>query len=324
MRRSVVVVLAWGILMAPSVWVATAPAEAAPGDHRLDCEDWRYGPADEPAVAAGRVRPRRLQAHVAARPAPELRRLAAEPLRPEGRGRRPRVGAVARHRTTCVIAVLDSGIKWRDAGDMADLATKALHQPRRGAAAVLARRADGDCNGDGVLRHRRLRRAHRPQRQRARRSRGPDPRPRRTTTASTTTATATSTTSPGWDFLYGDNNPLDTVELRPRHRRGQGLDRRARTAPATSAAARSAGSSRSGWATRSSPTAAGSPRACCSRSTPGADVVQEALGAISNPRQAQQAIDAAYRPRRGRGRVDGRRGVRSTRTCRRRSSTRWR
>ena len=27
----------------------------------------------------------------------------------------------------------------------------------------------------------------------------------------------------------------------------------------------------------------------------GADVIQEALGAISNPRQAQQAIDAAYR-----------------------------
>ena len=71
----------------------------------------------------------------------------------------------------------------------------------------------------------------------------------------------------GWDFLYGDNDPLDTVQLRPRHRRSRGLDRGRRTAPATSAPARSAGSCPCASATRSSPTAGASRPACCSRST---------------------------------------------------------
>ena len=58
----------------------------------------------------------------------------------------------------------------------------------------------------------------------------------------------------GWDFLYGDNNPLDTVEYG--HGTGEAKDSAPpRTAPATWGDAPAAASSPSGSATRSSPTA---------------------------------------------------------------------
>ena len=98
----------------------------------------------------------------------------------------------------------------------------------------------------------------------------------------------------GWDFLYGDNNPLDTVEYG--HGTGEAKD--------STAAENGAGDVGGCPGCRFIPIrvsdsfiadggrfAAGVLFAMDS----GADVVQEALGAISNPRQAQQAIDVAYR-----------------------------
>ena len=169
MRRSVVVVLAWGILMAPSVWVATAPAEAAPGDHRLDCERLAVRARRRARVAAGRVRPRRLQAHIAARP-PDCR-LTPEPMRPEGRGGRPGVGPVARHRTT----------SHRCSRLGHPMARRGTHgRPGRQSHVNLGEApppcspgvADWRLQQRWRLRHRRLRGAHRPQRQR----RWPTPR----------------------------------------------------------------------------------------------------------------------------------------------------
>ena len=112
----------------------------------------------------------------------------------------------------------------------------------------------------------------------------------------------------GWDFLYGDNDPLRHRRLRPRHGRGQGLDRRRERhrqrrhlpglpvppGPGRRLVHRRRRSVRRRRAVRARP---GRRRRSRRRSA-----------AISNPRQAQQAIDAAYRPRGGGRRVDGRRG----------------
>jgi hypothetical protein len=97
----------------------------------------------------------------------------------------------------------------------------------------------------------------------------------------------------GWDFLYGDNDPLDTVEY------GHG------TGEAEDSNARENGTGDVGncphcrllpirvsdsFVAEGGRFAAGVMFALDS----GADVVQEALGALTNPVQAQQAIDAAY------------------------------
>ena len=73
----------------------------------------------------------------------------------------------------------------------------------------------------------------------------------------------------GWDFLYGDNDPLDNVDYG--HGTGEAQDSTAAdngTGDVRHLCPRAC-SSRSGWRTRSSPTAAGSPPACCSPSTQG-------------------------------------------------------
>ena len=102
----------------------------------------------------------------------------------------------------------------------------------------------------------------------------------------------------GWDFLYGDNDPLDTVEYghgtgeakdstarRERHRRRRHLPAAAGCCPVRVADSFIADGGRF---------AAGVLFAVDS----GADVVQEALGALdATRRQAQQAIDAAYERR---------------------------
>src|SRR5262249_20002802 len=97
----------------------------------------------------------------------------------------------------------------------------------------------------------------------------------------------------GWDFLYGDNDPFDTVDYG--HGTGEALD--------STAAANGTGGVGTCPRCMSLPIrvsdsfiadggrfAAGVLFAL----DEGADVVQEALGAVTNPGQAQQAIDAAY------------------------------
>lgn len=98
----------------------------------------------------------------------------------------------------------------------------------------------------------------------------------------------------GWDFLYGDNNPLDTVEYG--HGTGEAID--------STAAASGTGSVGSCPTCRFLPVRVGDSfvadggrfaAGVLYSLDSGADVIQEALGVLSNPRQAQQAIDAAYR-----------------------------
>ena len=98
----------------------------------------------------------------------------------------------------------------------------------------------------------------------------------------------------GWDMLNGDNNPLDDVEY------GHG------TGEARDSTAEHDGEGSAGTCPKcshlpvrvSDSFIAEGGRFAASvlfALDSGADVIQEALGAISNPPQAQQAIDAAYR-----------------------------
>ena len=98
----------------------------------------------------------------------------------------------------------------------------------------------------------------------------------------------------GWDFLYGDNDPLDTVEYG--HGTGEAED--------STAAENGAGDVGTCPKCRFLPVRVGDSfiadggrfaAGVLFALDSGADVIQEALGAISNPPQAQQAIDAAYR-----------------------------
>ena len=190
------------------------------------------------------------------------------------------------------IAVLDSGIKWRATGDMADLATKARINLGEAKPPCWRSVGNGDCNGDGAFDIRDF---------------GAIADRNGNGLADPEDLILDPTYSDGrdddhngyvddvsgWDFLYGDNDPLDTVEY------GHG------TGEAKDSTAAEDGQGDVGNCPRcqflpvrvsdsfiadGGRFAAGVLFALDS----GADVVQEALGAISNPRQAQQAIDAAH------------------------------
>ena len=180
-----------------------------------------------------------------------------------GRRARPSTwpGACRAASTTCASRCSTRGSSGSDAGDMADLATTAYMNLGEVQPPCWPGVATGDCDGTG-LRHRRLRVAHRPQRQWAGRPRGPDPRSRGNDGVDDDRNGWVDDIS-GWDFLYGDNNPLDTVEYG--HGTGEAKDSSAaEDGSGDVGVAPAAASSPSGSATRSSPTAAGSPPACCS------------------------------------------------------------
>ena len=205
------------------------------------------------------------------------------------------------------IAVLDSGIKWRDAGAMADLATKVHINIGEAKPPCIAAQPDGDCNGDGTFDITDF---------------GAIPDLNGNGVADPEDLILDPAFSngvdddhngyvddiAGWDFLHGDNDPLDTVEYG--HGTGEAKD--------STAAANGTGSVGTCPKCQFIPVRVGDSfiadggrfaAGVLFALDSGADVIQEALGAISNPPQAQQAIDAAYeRERRGRG-VDGRRGV---------------
>ncbi len=290
MRRSVVVVLAWGILMAPSVWVATAPAEAAPGDHRLDCEDWRYGPADEPASL-----PAEYDRDDYKRTSLRAPDFATSPQNLCGQkgAALDLAWGLSRGIDDVRIAVLDSGIKWRDADDMADLATTAYVNLGEVQPPCWPGVASGDCDGDGdfdvddfgALSDRNGNGLADPEDlilDPAWNDGVDDDRNGWVDDIS------------GWDFLYGDNDPLDTVEYG--HGTGEAKD--------STAAENGSGDVGGCPGCRFIPIRVGDSfiadggrfaAGVLFAMDVGADVVQEALGAISNPRQAQQAIDVAYR-----------------------------
>ena len=284
----------------PDSAAAGAPPPLSDDAYRppTDCTNWRYGPADEPA--AGKV-PAEYPRTEAGWKLGSLRD--DDPaIRSSIQNQCGQIGAavdlawgVTTGRDDVTIAVLDSGIKWRDAGDMADLATK-VRLNRRELKTPCQQRS-GDCNNDGRF--------------------------------EITDFTANGATLPdrngngladpedlildpaqnngrdddrngyvddiaGWDFLYGDNNPLDTVEFG--HGTGEAKDSTAAangqgdvgTCPDCRVLPVRVGDS---FITEGGRFAAGVLFALDSH----ADVIQEALGVTSNPRQAQQAIDAAYR-----------------------------
>ena len=283
--------------VAPPPVTVPPPATSAPGDPLLpaplDCEQWRYDGA-----ASGELPPEW---------DPDEDKFTAR--RDPGSARSPHrlcgqlgaavdlAWALERGSPETVIAVLDSGIEWRNPEAMADLAPTAylnrgelpVPQPAGGGADPFDGNADGrfsvvdyaddprvaDRNDNGVL----------------------DPEdlildPEFSDGVDSDGNGYVDDIS-GWDLLNDDNDPLDDVEY------GHG------TGEARDSTAAHDGTGAFGmcpecvhlpvrvsdsFIAEGGRFAAGVLFALDS----GAAVVQEALGAISNPPQAQQAVDAAY------------------------------
>lgn len=255
----------------------------------LDCDDWRYGPDDEPASLPAEYDRNDYRRTSLRDPDPALHDSPQNHCGQKGAAVDLAWG-LSTGTPEVLIAVLDSGIKWRDAGAMAQLATKA--HINVGEARPPCAAPDGDCNGDG--------------------------RVDITDFGAIVDRNGNGLADPedlildpafsdgvdddgdgyvdnisGWDFLYGDNNPLDTVDYG--HGTGEALDSTAvadgtgdvGTCPMCTFLPIRVSDS---FIADGGRFAAGVLYAL----DEGADVVQEALGAISNPSQAQQAIDAAY------------------------------
>jgi len=283
------------------VMLATSPlgAISRPG-HRtttggpapLDCQRWRYGPGDEPAPG---VLPPEFDRDNYKRTSRRDPLLAASPQ--HLCGQKGAAVDLAWGVTTgdeqVRIAVLDSGIRWRDPRAMRDLATQAYINLGEARPRCSPARRDGDCNGDGrfdITDFGNLA---------DRNGNGlADPEdlildPAYSNGRDDDRNGYVDDIS-GWDFLYGDNNPLDVVD--DGHGTGQAED--------STAAANGTGDVGTCPRCRFMPVrvansfiadggrfAAGVLFALDS----GASVIQEALGALNNPRQVRRAIDAAYR-----------------------------
>ena len=260
-------------------------------DHppRLDCQHWRYGPVDPATLPKDfeqdNYRFLSSRADGAQTSQQDLcgQRGAATDL----------AFSVEQGRDDVLIAVLDSGIEWRAPGEMAQLATKAylnqgeLSKPL-GATAY-------DANGDGVF----------------------DVSDYSSDTR-VTDRNRNGLLDPedlildpvfsngvdddgngyvddisGWDFLWGDNNPNDDVMYG--HGTGEARDSTAvdgngdgvGTCPRCRFLPVRVGDS---FIAEGGRFAAG----VLFGLDAGADVIQEALGAINNPPQSQAAVDAAY------------------------------
>jgi hypothetical protein len=291
----------WGKALATGLVAATLAvcssyanpsASAGPiADPPLDCENWRYGPADEPAWLPPEFDRDEYKRTSLRDPRPELFESPQNQCGQKGAAVDLAWG-LSRGSDDVVIAVLDSGIRWRNTGVMQDLATKAHIDLIEAPPPCHPGVADGDCNSDGVFDIADF--------------------------GSIADRNGNGVADPedlildpayndgidddgdgyvddvsGWDFLYGDNDPFDTVDYG--HGTGEALD--------STAAENGRGDVGTCPRCRFIPVrvsdsfiadggrfAAG----VLFGLDQGADVVQEALGAISNPRQAQQAIDAAY------------------------------
>ncbi len=197
-----------------------------------------------------------------------------------------------------VIAVLDSGIEWRDRTAMADLAETAhLNRAELPPPLPAAQGSDGyDRDGDGRFSVRDY--ADDPRVEDRNGNEMLDPEDLILTPEFNDGVDADGNgwidDISGWDVLNDDNDPLDDVEYG--HGTGEARDSAAAhngegafgTCPGCSHLPVRVSDS---FIAQGGRFAAGVTFALDS----GADVVQEALGAISNPPQAQQAVDAAYR-----------------------------
>ena len=227
---------------------------------------------------------------------------------------------VDKGRDDVLIAVLDSGIMWRRADRMADLATAAyinLGEARPPCAA-----ATGDCDGNGVFDIADFGAIA------DRNGNGvADPEdlildPTYSNGKDDDRNGYVDDIS-GWDFLYGDNDPLDTVEYG--HGTGEAEDSTARengtgdvgTCPHCRVLPVRVSDS---FIAEGGRFAAGVLFALDS----GADVVQEALGALDEPAAGAGRDRRRVRARRRRSSRRWPTRRRSTRTCPPRSSARWR
>ncbi|MEJ7582591.1 MAG: S8 family serine peptidase [Acidimicrobiales bacterium] len=282
-----------GLVMVVALLAAACVAIGPGGEPQpIYCPRWRYDAGDEPApgVLPAELDRDSYKVTSARDTRPELYLSPHNHCGQKGPALDLAFG-VTKGRDDVTIAVLDSGIKWRDAGAMADLATKAYLN--LGEARPPCASTSGDCNGDGrfdigdfsgLADHNGNGLA--------------DPEDVILDGAYSDGVDDDGNgyvdDISGWDLLYGDNNPLDTVEYG--HGTGEAQDSTAaengtgdvgtcpncRFLPVRVSDSFIADGSRF---------AAGVLFALDS----GADVVQGALGAVSNPPQAQQAIDAAYR-----------------------------
>ncbi len=268
---------------------ATSSSAVPTATSPLDCANWRYGPADEPASL-----PTEFDRNDYKRTSLRDPSLADSPQNHCGqKGSAVDLAwGITQGSPDIAIAVLDSGIEWRNAGAMADLATKVRINLGEAKPPCFATQPDGDCNHDGLFGIADF---------------GPIPDMNGNGVADPEDLILDPSFSngvdddhngyvddiAGWDFLSGDNNPLDTVEYG--HGTGEARD--------STAAANGTGSVGTCPKCQFIPVRVGDSfiadggrfaAGVLFALDSGADVIQEALGAISNPPQAQQAIDAAY------------------------------
>ena len=277
-----VALLAVGLIAGPGAEASTVAGGT------LDCTNWRYGAADEPAGLPAEFNRDDYKRTSRRDPA-----LASSPHQLCGqKGSAVDLAwGITRGRPDVRIAVLDSGIEWRNAGAMTDLADRAYLN--RGEVAPPCGTATGDCNGDGRFSISDFGAVT------DRNGNGlADPEdlilsPQYSNHVDDDHNGYVDDIS-GWDFLYGDNDPLDTVNYG--HGTGEAGDSTAAdngtggvgTCPRCTFVPVRVGDS---FIADSGRFAAGLLFALDSD----AAVIQEALGTINNPRQAQMAIDAAYR-----------------------------
>ncbi len=267
-----------------------AAGEWIPGDP-LDCTNWRYGPSDEPASLPAEFDRNDYKRTSLRDPNPSLVDSPQNLCGQKGSATDLAWG-LSEGSPSVRIAILDSGIEWRDTASMADLATKAYINLGEAQPPCWPAVADGDCNHDGVfnitdfgaipdLNHNGVADPEDLILNPAYNNHRDDDHDGYVDDIS------------GWDFLYGDNDPLDTVSYG--HGTGEAKD--------SSAAANGTGNVGTCPNCQFIPVRVGDSfiadggrfaAGVLFGLDSGADVIQEALGALNDPRQAQDAIDAAY------------------------------
>ncbi len=216
---AIVGLVAAGLLTA--VLSSTAPSSAGaatrakpssgwiPGDP-LDCTTWRYGPSDEPASLPAEFDRNDYKRTSLRDPNPALVNSPQNLCGQKGSATDLAWG-LSEGSSSVRIAILDSGIEWRDAASMADLATKAYINLGEAKPPCWPAVADGDCNHDGVfnitdfgsipdLNHNGVADPEDLILNPAYNNHRDDDHDGYVDDIS------------GWDFLYGDNDPLDTVD----------------------------------------------------------------------------------------------------------------
>lgn len=203
---SIGVILALGVASV-IVWQPSAPAEAAE-PNVLDCSNWRYGPDDEPAALPGEYDRDDYRWTSLRDPA-----LVDSPHNLCGqKGIAVDLAwGLTQGNAEVTIAILDSGIRWRNVDYMSDLADKVQINLGEAQPDCYPAVPDGDCNGDGVFNIDDF---------------GAIPDLNGNGIVDPEDLLLNPDYSDGndddgngyvddiagWDFLYGDNNPFDTVD----------------------------------------------------------------------------------------------------------------